>query len=275
MLSFPLAGAVPRLAGRLGYARGVLVRLDDDGALAIGQLSHAWLSGQLARAWGNERFGGVEPREEIVLGAEQHDVGWALFDLEPRFNPDTGLPRSFLEVTVDDHLAIWRGAPDRLCSQSLHAALVVSLHGRSLSELRAKARPEQAAALQPHIDEEQARQAQLRATLGLSEAEVDRTRRQMWAWDSLSLALCSAWPPFTVRDVPAADGLIDVELTDREDGTSTLEPWPFAGERVDVRCEARRLAARYEDESAMRRAFERPEPVTLTFALVSGSADGL
>jgi len=244
--------------------------LEDDGALAIGQLSHSWLSGQLARAWGNERFGGVEPREEIVLGAEQHDVGWALVDLEPRFNPDTGLPRSFLEVTVDDHLAIWRGAPDRLATQSLHAALVVSLHGRSLSELRAKAQPEHAVALQPHIDEERARKGRLRAILGLSEAEVERTRRQMWAWDSLSLALCHAWRPFTIRDVPAADRLIDVELIDRGDGTSTLEPWPFAAERVEVRCEARRLDARYEDESGMRRAFERPEPVALTFALLGG-----
>jgi Protein of unknown function (DUF3891) len=246
----------------------VLVRLDDDGALAIGQLSHAWLSGQLARAWGNERFGTVEPREEIVLGAEQHDIGWALFDLEPRFNPETGLPRSFIEVTVDDHLKIWRGAPDRLLSQSLHAALVVSLHGRSLSELRAHNGPERAVALQPHIDEERARQRQLCATLGISEVQVERTRRQMWTWDGLSLALCNVWRPFSARDVPTADGLIDVELRDCEDGTSTLDPWPFATERVDVRCEARRLDRRYEDATAMRSALAQAKPVTLTFALV-------
>jgi len=104
----------------------VLIRPEPDGALAIGQLSHAWLSGQLARAWGNERFGGVDPHEDVALGAEQHDVGWALFDLEPRWNPDTGLPRSFLELTVDDHLEIWVGAPEHLLTVSEHAALVVS-----------------------------------------------------------------------------------------------------------------------------------------------------
>ncbi len=246
----------------------MLVRLDDDGALAIGQLSHAWLAGQLARAWGNERFGAVEPREEIVLGAEQHDIGWALFDLEPRFNPETGLPRSFLEVTTDDHLAIWRGAPDRVRSQSLYAALVVSLHGRSLSELRARNRPDQAEALQLHIAEERARQVEICATLGVPEAQVERTRRQMWTWDSLSLALCNNWRPFTVHDVPTADGLIDVELREREDGTATLGPWPFSRQRVDVRCEARRLNARYADGAAMRRAFEQAKTVTLTFALV-------
>jgi Protein of unknown function (DUF3891) len=246
----------------------VLVRPDDDGALVVGQLSHAWLSGQLARAWGNERFGWVQPREEVVLGAEQHDIGWALFDLEPRFNPETGLPRSFLESTVDDHLKVWRGAPDRLVSQSLHAALVVSLHGRSLSELRAQNRPQQAAALQPHIDEERARQAQLCATLGVSEPQVERTRRQMWTWDGLSLALCNAWRPFTARDVPTADGLIDLELRDCEDDSWTLDPWPFAAEHVDVRCEGRRLDTRCRDETAMRCALQQAKPVTLTFALV-------
>ncbi len=247
----------------------MLVRLDDDGALAIGQLSHAWLSGQLARAWGNERFGAVEPHEEVALGAEQHDVGWALFDLEPRFNPETGLPRSFLEVTVEDHLRIWRGAPDRLASQSLHAALVVSLHGRSLSELRERNAAGPTKALRAHIAEERARQRRLRSTLGLCAGEVERTRRQMWAWDGLSLALCGAWRPFTVRDVPTADGLTDVELRDREDGAFTLDPWPFRHRRVDVRCEARRLEARYADGARMRDALEQAKPVTLTFALVA------
>src|SRR3954467_9913287 len=146
----------------------MLIRPGDDGVLAIGQLSHSWLAGQLARAWGSEGFGGVEARGGVVRGAEHHDVGWALFDLEPRFNPDTGLPRSFLELTVQDHLEIWRGAPDRLLTQSLHAALVVSMHGSSLSELRARMVPEQAPEVQPHIDEEHARQAELRAILGLS-----------------------------------------------------------------------------------------------------------
>jgi hypothetical protein len=246
----------------------VLVRLHDDGALAIGQLSHAWLSGQLAREWGNERFDSPEPREEIALGAEQHDIGWAPFDLEPRFNSETGLPRGFLELTVQEHLAVWRGAPERLLSQSLHAALVVSLHGRSLSELRMRAAVDHVALLQAHIDEERARQDRLRATLGVSDAQAERTRRQMWTWDGLSLALCSGWRPFVARDVPSADGLVDVELRDGDNGAPTLEPWPFAAERVDVRCEARHLEARYESETAMRRAFERPDPLTLSFALL-------
>ena len=246
----------------------MLVRVDDDGPLAIGQLSHSWLSGQLARAWGNERFSVPEPRDEVVLGAQQHDIGWALFDLEPRLNADTGLPRNFIELSVEEHLAIWRDAPDRLMTQSLHAALVVSLHGASLSELRAKGAPDDAGLLQAHIDDERARQAELCGTLGVSATQLQRTRRQMWTWDGLSLALCNGWRPFTARDVPTTDGLVDLELLDGEEGTATLDPWPFAAERIDVHCEGRRLAPRYDDEAALRNAFSRAQPITLGFTLV-------
>jgi hypothetical protein len=247
----------------------MLVRPTDGGALAIGQLSHSWLAGQIARVWGNERFGGVEPHEDVVLGAQQHDIGWALFDLEPRFNPDTGLPRSFLELSVEDHLEIWRGAPDRLLTQSLHAALVVSMHGSALSELRAAAVPDNAAAVQPHIDEEHARQAELRATLGVSEPHAKRTQRQMWTWDGLSLALCLGWRPFVARDVPTADGeLIDVELRDVDEQTVTLDPWPLYRPAAHVRFEARRLATRYDDEAALRAGFATAKPVTVELAAV-------
>jgi len=242
----------------------MLIRPGDDGVLAIGQLSHSWLAGQLARAWGSERFGGVEPREEVVLGAEQHDIGWALFDLEPRFNPDTGLPRSFLELTVDDHLEIWRDAPDHLLTQSLHAALVVSMHGSSLSELRAAGRSDDAERVRDHIDAEHARQRALRQLLGVSEVQAERTRRQMWTWDGLSLALCHGWRPFVARDVPTAGGeLVDVTLAEDD----TVDPWPFAAERVEVRCEARRLAPRYDDEPAMLEGFAAARIETVRFAL--------
>ena len=247
----------------------MLVRIEDEGALVIGQLSHAWLSGQLARAWGNESFPAPDPREEVALGAEQHDIGWARADLDPPFNPDTGLPRNFLELTVDDHLSIWRDAPELLFSQSLHAALVVSLHGRSLSELRAHGSPEHAELLQRHVARERARQEHLCDVLGVSDRELERTRRQMWTWDGISLALCNRWRPFTCKDVPGRDGLVDIELSNLPDGSVRLDPWPFDRDLLEVRCEARRLAGRYEDGPAMRRALDHAKPTTLSFSLAA------
>jgi hypothetical protein len=247
----------------------VLVRRDGEGALIIGQLSHAWLTGQLARAWGNASFGSVEPREEVVLGAQQHDIGWAKFDLQPGLDPESGLPRSFLQLTVDEHLAIWCGAPDLLMSQSAYAALVVSLHSSSLAELRIRNAPDQAAVLRPHIDEELARQARLCAELSVSDHQQERTRRQVSTWDAVSLALCYAWKPFTISDVPTADGHATIELADRKDGTLTLDPWPFSSQQVEVQCEARRLEHHYETETSMREALRRAIPVKLNFVLIA------
>jgi Protein of unknown function (DUF3891) len=246
----------------------MLVRRDDQGALAIGQLSHAWLSGQLARAWGNDDFPAPDPREEIALGAEQHDIGWALFDLRPGLSAKTGLPRDFLELSAEEHLAIWTDAPDHLLSQSQHAALVVSLHGCSLSELRARGDPAHLVALTSHIDAERARQSRLRDSLGLTEQQTKHMQRQMWTWDGLSLALCCGWNPFTARDVPARDGLAEIELRTHDDGTFTVDPWPFSQVGVEVRCEARRLLAGYEDERVMQLALDVPELVTLEFELL-------
>ena len=211
----------------------MLVRSEDGGALAIGQLSHSWLSGQLAREWGNERFQAPEPFEEVILGAAQHDIGWARVDLDPRLNEDTGLPRGFLETTVEEHLAIWRDAPDMLASQSLDAALVVSMHGCSLSQLRASAADgHDARLLEEHIAGERERQQQLCERLGVSEAHADRTRRQMWTWDGLSLALCLGWRPFTAKDVPAREGLVELELRAHGEGRW----WWIRGRSHATRC---------------------------------------
>lgn len=247
----------------------MLVRIDDDGALVIGQLSHAWLSGQLAREWGNERICAAHPREEIALGAEQHDIGWAAFDPKPRLDPHSGLPASFLQSSVEEHLAVWRDAPQRLVSQSALAALAVSLHGRSLSQLRARNTPEDAPALQAHIDDEAERQRRLCSLLEVSSTQAQRIQRQMWAWDGISLALCNGWRPFTAKAVPSADGLLDIDLRDGAGGAVVLDPWPFASARIQVRCEGRRLRKRYDDQAAMRQALEQAPPLTLTFELVA------
>src|SRR5918998_6839827 len=114
----------------------MVVREHEDGLLAIGQPSHAWISGQLARAWGNERFVSVWPWEEVCLAAEQHDVGMAGWDLEPELDPDTGRPRSFMRMALETHLELWSAAPHRLRAQSRYAALLVSLHGTALYERR-------------------------------------------------------------------------------------------------------------------------------------------
>ena len=136
-----------------GYVRPMLLRRDDRGVMAIGQPSHAWISGQLARAWGNETFGPVAPWEEVCLAAEQHDIGMAAWDLHPTFNPESGLPYGFTEMPLAEHLECWRTGPPRLVRQSRLAALLCSLHGTRLYAMRDLSRmaDDDAAAVRSHV----------------------------------------------------------------------------------------------------------------------------
>ena len=236
----------------------MLLRKDGRGTLLIGQPSHAWISGQLARAWGNERFGTVEPYAEVCLAAEQHDVGWATRELEPLLNPETGLPRSFMEMPPEVHLGLFTEGPRSLLSQSRYAALLVSMHGSRLYARRDldKASPKDAEAIREFLAAQRRFQAELLAQLGSDATLVERNSLLVWAWDHLSLALCLQWNPDTVTRCPAADGHLDIEL--RADGDAVrLRPWPFARPSLTVHCEGRRLEGRFADEAELRAAVER------------------
>src|SRR5919197_649343 len=229
----------------------MLLRRDGDDLIAIGQPAHAWVSGQLARAWGNERFGAVEPWEDVCLAAEQHDAGMAAWEARPTFNPETGLPRSFMELPLAEHLEIWWSAAPLVMTQSPYAALLVSMHGTALYERRDLARLEPADAEKVHafLAGQRELQEQLIAALSADPDEVRRNQRLVWTWDSLSLGVLLDWAPFTLSAVPTADGETDIEVRD-----GTLDPWPFAAPEVTLRCDGRRLGGPYGDEQAMRAA---------------------
>jgi hypothetical protein len=250
----------------------VLLRSDGDGVIAIGQPAHAWLSGQLARAWGNERFGAVEPWEEVCLAAEQHDVGMAAWERRPTLNPATGLPRSFMELELDEHLEIWWSAAPLVVPQSRYAALLVSLHGTALYERRDLTRlgPADVERVRAFLAGQRELQDELLASLSAdsrtaadaAERRVRRNQRLVWTWDSLSLGLLLGWAPFELSAVPAANREVDIEVQAR-----TLEPWPFRDDRITLRCEGRRLAGRFDDEDTMRNALADAPWVTLELEL--------
>lgn len=247
----------------------MLLRRDGDDVIAIGQPAHAWLSGQLARAWGNERFGAVEPWEEVCLAAEQHDLGMADWERRPTLNPESGLPRSFMELPLDDHLEIWWSAAPLVLSQSPYAALLVSMHGTALYERRDLARlsPADVDRVRAFLDGQRELQEALLAGLRADPRTVRRNQRLVWTWDSLSLGLLLGWAPFTLSAVPAAEGEIDVEV-----GVFGLEPWPFRERLVALRCEGRRLTGRFDDEAAMRAALEAAPWETIEIELSPGAS---
>ena len=193
-------------------------------------------------------------------------------------NADTGLPHSFTEMPLDVHLNLWSHGPRRLLTQSRYAALLVSMHGTRLYEMRElSALPSnQADAIRSFFSAQREFQQQLQSSLradpttsgAAAPATVARNSQLLWTWDFLSLAICLDWAPCTAREVPTADEPADVELTmDVEPLTLRVGPWPFAAAAVTVRAEGRRLAGRFDDEEALAAALERAPWETVDFAL--------
>ena len=227
----------------------MLVRPDGDAVVCIGQPAHAWLSGQLARAWSPR----PEPWEEVCLAAEQHDVGMASWDAAPELNPATGLPYAFTEMPLATHLRLWTEAPSRMIPQSRYAALLVSMHGTALYGMRdlEKMDPGEAGAVRSYLEGQRVLQERLGA--GFDPEQVRRNQKLLWLWDFLSLGLLLGWAPSSLDGVTLSE--------------DTIEPWPFEGPRVVLRTEGRRLEGRFDDEGEMRAALEAAPWVDLEFAL--------
>ena len=229
----------------------MLLREDGDAVVCIGQPAHAWLAGQIARAWADP----VEPRDEVCLAADQHDLGMAGWDAAPELNPDTGRPYSFLEMPLGTHLSLWSAAPLMVLTQSRYAALLTSMHGTALYEMRdlAKMGLHDADRVRAYIAAQHALQERLAE--GLDRDELRRNQRLIWIWDFLSLALCLRWEDRSVEGITVGGG--------------TIEPWPFRDEAVTLRTEGRRLEGRFSDEGAMRTALSEAPWVELRFDLAA------
>ncbi len=228
----------------------MLIRDDGDSWLAIPQPAHALVSGQVARAWGNARFAPPDPYEAVCLGAEQHDVAWADWDLRPPLNADARRAASFLEAPFDERLEIWDGAPERMLAQDPFAALLVSLHGRNVHTLYVNAEflaPAQRQAVTAYLQRQAALQERLLTLLGATREQAERAAALVLCVDALSLRLCHGWPE---GDLPAVDGTA-IRFTPVSETEATLDPWPLGVQQLHVGLSARRMTERFDDEAAL------------------------
>jgi hypothetical protein len=247
-----------------------MIVLDDDrGHVVVSQAEHAAMCAEMGRAWGNDRFGPVEPAEEVCLAAEQHEIGMRDWDLAPDLDPDTGLPATVTRIDIATHLPLRLEGPRRLARQSPYAALIASRHHtsfyvrpRGIALLRRPARQ-----IRSYLDASAEFRRDLSEQLGLLEHELDRNWRLVRTWDGLSHDLLLDRAPCTRHGVPAADGAyVDLRLERRGDGYR-LDPWPFAAERIVVHAGGRLLEQTFTNERRMREALARAPEVVLTYEL--------
>lgn len=254
-------------------------RHDPNGTLIITQPAHAWLSGQMARAWGNAMFGEFTPRAEVELAAELHDLGFAKWEQEPTLDKTTGLPHTFMSMPLKQRLEIWTEGIHSLTDYGRFPALLVSMHYTRLAQRHPHYEsPEHAMMVQDFLDTQAAYQSfafsSLRSDPCYADAATDealtRNRQLVSAWDWLSLLICMGNSDVQViHEVPTADGLGEMTLQPQGNHSQnyTLSPWPFRDNLVGLVCEARLLEQRYTGTHEMRMALKNAPIIRLQFKL--------
>ena len=229
--------------------------------LAISQPAHAWISGQLLRHW-------ADPLDAtLLLAAEQHDVAWLDWEVEPSFDPATGRPHQFRDVGAALHAPMWEaGVVRALNAWGRRVALLVSRHGSFIYTRftdRHRVADADGAAAAGYLRRQGALQTGWASTLGL-DADVVAYESGLIAFaDTLSLVLCGALPLPNSIVVPNRSGVVHrvtVQAHPNRSGTVVVEPWPFQTNSVALEVEGRPLppAGRFADSAAMQAWLAEP-----------------
>ncbi len=98
----------------------------------IAMHDHTLFAGQFARAFGNERFEPVAPRDVVIDMVDNHDRGWDEWDAAPEADPLTRLPYSLARTPMEAVLRTNVGSPDFNEPRHAYAGLLSSMHTSGL-----------------------------------------------------------------------------------------------------------------------------------------------
>jgi len=251
-----------------------------DRTITISQTSHSWISGQLARAWGNEKFCGFKPFEPICYAAEQHDIGFLTWENEPTLNAETGLPYAFDQLPESLHLDIWRTGICQLRPVCSYASLIVSLHFYGLCErFHQRQNDSDLCEASQFLGEQKKYQENACETLShdplfeqaIAPEVLSYHRDLIAVWDLFSLELCRGrLSEFTLPDVPVSGGKqVDLSVRQQSEPENLWEvdPWPFAGKSLTTLCEGRLLDQRFTDQKRMQDVLRNADRTTIQFRL--------
>ncbi len=251
----------------------MIICADEDGLTLIRQTEHARLCGEMARAWGNDRFEPVQPLGAVALAAAEHDNGWAEWEDAPRLNPQTGLPHTYIDIPIDQHQEIYRRGITRMIARDPYAGLLVSFHGSLLYSRFRSGQPgaeeflvEQRGVQRQLLDEVRADSA-LRP---FCEAAVLPTNRDLvFTWDTLSLFLChgDVWVDCLEAPCDYRGGRARVAVRRQGEGW-VLDPYPFRLTPLALSAAALRTErAEFPNQSELRKVLEDAEQVQLAFIM--------
>ncbi len=253
----------------------MLLRDDIAAGLAISQLTHAWISGQVLAAWAGKL------ERPLVLAAEQHDIGWLDWETNPSFDPRTGRPHLFRDIGATVHAPMWAAGVERaLGAWGTRVALLISRHGgviyRRFTD-RHRSSAADAMAAEHYLTTQAPLEAAWARALGLEADVLEHDTALIAFADTLSLALCGELKaPLDLEAPDRGGGLrkLRLESVSGAPDRFTLAPWPFSDRSLVIEGEARPLSGdRFADEAAMRAWLAAPERVVFRIGLTPGFHD--
>lgn len=223
--------------------------------LAVMMHEHTALSGQFARAFGNDHFEPVWPDDLMFYIVSNHDAGWAEFDKDPAIDGKTGLPYNLVETPAEFITVTSRRSPDFNALHHPFCGLMSSMHswglyngryGLSDMVLIDKIPPQDRPLADRMLDAEIDRQKRLKAELAktsdtaawIAEEHLFQNYKQLQFFDTLALYFHRTHPSqrtaLTFEHVPLnARQDVSVTVRPRESSVYEVSPYPFAADAAE------------------------------------------
>ncbi|MFL6798346.1 MAG: DUF3891 family protein [Xanthobacteraceae bacterium] len=218
--------------------------------LAVMMHEHTALSGQFARAFGNDRFEPAQPGELMFYVVSHHDAGWAEFDQNPVTDEATQLPYNLIETPAEHISQTSRLSPDFNQQHHAFCGLLSSMHswglyngryGLSNLVLIDRIPPAGRPLVNAMLERELERQKRLKAELAkdpqavrwLEADHLFQNYKQLQFFDTLALYFNRIHPRERMEQqfehVPLnARENATITIRPREAGTYELSPFPFS-----------------------------------------------
>ncbi len=222
---------------------------------AVMMHDHAALSGQFARAFGNDTFEPATPLDLVAYIIAGHDAGWAAFDRDPATDPQTGLPYSVFGTPAPLILPTSRGSPDYNERHHPYCGLLSSMHtwgiyngryGFAAAGRLNRISPDDKPAVDAMLAVELERQKRLKAALSRTPETAGWIEQDKLFQNYKLLQLCDLLAIYfnyvhaearaeqTFTHVPLSrDRDTPVTIKPRGDGVYALSPFPFVVEGAE------------------------------------------
>ncbi len=245
--------------------------------LVIKQSDHGRMSGQLALAFGNDLFAGLEPRGAVAFVVAHHDEGWAETDTAVLRDPNTNLPYHLTQTPLTELVKTSARSPEFNENHHAYSGILSSMHTYGLFNGRYGLSDkifidlvpvEHKEAVQGMLDAELARQERLKLKLreGAETAPSASSGQAVWAsddhlfhnykllqfFDTLALYFHmvhrEARSRATFLNVPMGVGNdTTVTIDPVGEGVYRLDPYPFKEEQMSFSYSGRPMLPQAED----------------------------